>query len=300
MSRRLAALLLLLGTGAAAALYLRPLEADMARRRLALRLHGARRVSAGTLMAYERDACVPGRPCRCVALVHGLGDSALTWDRVLKGDGAPPPPAGTRLLAFDLPGTDGSAAPREEAGYGVRAQAGALRAALESRCPRWTVAGNSLGGWISLWLALDWPEGVERLVLLGSAGVDDPTGAVLEAARVLSDPTPELMTAFRDKAWHKAPPAPARAWAAAAALIRARPARRIVAQLRREDLLDGRLASLKTPTSLIWGASDRVVPLSVGRRLQSLIKGSSLEVVEACGHMPQLECPAPVASALYR
>lgn len=285
---------------AAAGFWLYPLEANMAWRKAALRLHGVRRIQAGPLMAYERDACVPGRPCRCVALVHGLGDSALTWDRVLGGDGAPPPPEGTRLLAVDLPGTDGSPEPKDEAGFGVRAQAGALRQALESRCPKWTVAGNSLGGWISLWLALDWPQGVDRLVLLGSAGVDDPSGTVLDAARVLSGPTPELMAVFRDKAWHKAPPAPARAWAAAAALIKARPARRIVAQLRREDLLDGRLQSLKTPTAVIWGASDRVVPLPVGRRLHSLIKGSTLQVVEACGHMPQLECPAPVADALYR
>lgn len=298
--RRWGAALLLAAAAALLGFWLFPLEAHMAGRRFALRLHGVRRVQAGPLMAYERDACVRDRPCRCVALVHGLGDSALTWDRVLSGDGAPPPPEGTRLLAVDLPGTDGSPEPKDEAGYGVRAQAGALRQALESRCPKWTVAGNSLGGWISLWLALDWPGGVERLVLLGSAGVDDPSGTVEDAARVLSEPTPELMAAFRDKAWHKAPPAPARAWAAAAALIRARPARRIVAQLRREDLLDGRLQSLRTPTAVIWGASDRVVPLSVGRRLQSLIKGSTLQVVEACGHMPQLECPAPVADALYR
>ena len=45
--------------------------------------------------------------------------------------------------------------------------------AVESRCPRWTVAGNSLGGWISAWIALQRPALVERLVLIDAAGLSE-------------------------------------------------------------------------------------------------------------------------------
>ena len=279
------------------ALRLYPYELVFAWREAALRLSGVRRVDAGPLKAWERDACVPGRPCRCVALVHGLGDSALTWDKLLRDPRARVP--GLRVLALDMPGTDGSPAPKDPSGYAIPAQARALRAALEPACPRWTVAGNSLGGWTSMTLALDWPQGVEGLVLVDPAGVDDPSGRAEESARTLAAPTLESLKVFSARARFEDRPVPPAAWRSALAAIQGRPTRATVLALRREDLLDRRLSALKAPTTIVWGDADGIIPPAVGERLHRLIAGSRLERVPRCGHLPQQECPEPVARALF-
>ena len=242
-------MILLAAGGAGAAIGFAPFQTVMALRRLALWRGGVHRVVAGPLLAYEKSTCRPGAPCRCVALVHGMGDSAMTWDKTMLGsDGASLPPEGTLLLAVDMPGTDRSA---PAADYGIRAQSRVLRAALETRCPEWTVAGNSLGGWISGWLAVDWPQGVRHLVLVNAAGLTDPSDLALKAARLLADPTIPEMKAFNIKAYGKPRPVPERAWPAVIASIRARPTRAILAALKLEDVLDARLKDVKADTTIL-------------------------------------------------
>jgi pimeloyl-ACP methyl ester carboxylesterase len=267
-------------------------------RRAALWKGGVSRVRlADGLLAYERDGCEPGKPCRCVALIHGLGDSALTWDGMLLDPRASAP--GLRLVAPDMPGADGSPVPPDPSGYAIRAQARTLRAGLEPLCPAWTVAGNSLGGWTSLWLALDWPAGVKRLALLDSAGISDPSGRAEESARALGDPTLEGIKEFSRRARYIDREAPPRAWVSALAAIEARHTHDVAHALRRDELLDDRLSELKVPATIIWGDADRIIPVEVGRRLHRLLAGSRFELVRRCGHIPQHECPGPVARALF-
>jgi pimeloyl-ACP methyl ester carboxylesterase len=61
----------------------------------------------------------------------------------------------------------------------------------------------------------------------------------------------------------------------------------LVAALWNED----RLQTLATPVDLLWGASDRIVPLTYAERLESLLPVARLQVIPSCGHVPQLECP---------
>lgn len=294
------ACVIVLAAAAAAAAYAvvyAPLQTHVALRRLALRRAGVQRVMAGPLLAYELNGCRPGQACRCVALVHGMGDTAMTWDKTMLGTGgASRPPEGTLLLAVDMPGTEGSP---PAADYGIRAQARVLRAALEPRCPEWTVAGNSLGGWISGWLAVDWPGGVRRLVLVNAAGLSDPDGHALEAAKVLAEPTIEAMKIFNVKANGRPRPVPERAWAPAVAGIRSRPTRAILAALKLEDVLDKRLKDVKADTTIIWGEADGVLPVSFAKRFGKGVRGSRVEMIPGCGHLPQQECPESVSRALF-
>ncbi|MDE2143276.1 MAG: alpha/beta hydrolase [Elusimicrobia bacterium] len=206
---------------------------------------------------------------------------------------------GLRLLAPDMPGSGGSQPPADAAGWAVRAQARALRPALESRCARWTVAGNSLGGWMSLWLAMDWPSGVDGLVLLDAAGIDDPSGRQEASARVLAEPTLPLLKEFSRRARYRDREVPERAWVSALAAIKGRHTYELVHGLRRDELLDSRLSSLHAPTTIIWGDADGIIPISVGARMHRLIRGSRYEVARRCGHLPQQECPEVVARAIF-
>jgi pimeloyl-ACP methyl ester carboxylesterase len=282
----------------ASALVYAPYQTVDSLRKAALWKGGVRRVRLdGGLLAYEKDGCAPGRPCRCVALIHGLGDSALTWDGLLLDERASA--EGLRIVAPDMPGAEGSAAPAETSGYAIRAQARTLRGALAGVCPAWTVAGNSLGGWTSLWLALDWPEGVRDLVLLDSAGISDPSGREEESARALAEPTLEKMKVFARRARDRDREIPDRAWEAGLAAIRARHTYEVVHALRRDELLDGRLSALRLPVRIIWGSSDGIIPVEVGRRMHRLIAGSRYELVQRCGHLPQQECPEVAARAVF-
>jgi pimeloyl-ACP methyl ester carboxylesterase len=300
MRSRLAAVIAACVLACAGSFFLRPVQTVDFLRQSALSLGGVRRVRVGTLAAYEEDLCSPGKPCRCIALIHGLGDSALTWDSVLLGkDGAARPPAGTKLLAVELPGSEGSLPPSTPEGYAVPAMADTVKDALQSSCPQWTVVGNSLGGWVAGWLALKWPAGVKELVLVNAAGLADPTGTEEQTARILEDPTPEKMKEFAVRAYHNPRPIPNRAWEDVVASIRSRPAAKMVAALKKEYLLDDKAGNIRADTIIVWGASDRVVPRAVGEGFARLIPGARLELVPDCGHLPQQECPQAISKALF-
>lgn len=296
----IAAAMLWLTGGLVAGFALNPAAMQGRLRALSLRRAGARRVRAGSLAAWERDQCRRGEPCRCVALLHGLGDSALTWDSVLAGkNGAAPPPPGTLLLAPELPGSEGSDPPAAPSGYAIKEMTKTERDALASRCSTWTVVGNSLGGWMAAELALLWPEGVERLILVNPGGMADPTGVEEATVKLLAEPTGELMKGFAARAYHKPPPVPDRAWEQIAASIRRRPAKAVVAALRREDLMDKSAAKIRAPTTVVWGLSDRVVPKAVGEKFATVIPGARFVGVPDCGHLPQRECPAAVSREIF-
>jgi pimeloyl-ACP methyl ester carboxylesterase len=278
---------------------LHPLSVHDAVNRTVLRWSGARAHRSGPLAGVVRDTCRAGEPCRCAALVHGLGDTHVTWRRILQGDPSAPVPSGWRLFAVDMPGTELSPRPRTAAGYAQPAQARALQGALAPLCPTWTVVGNSLGGWTSAWLALTWPEGVERLVLLAPAGLEDPSGASESTARTLAEPGVAVLKEFNRRVTHVERPIPERAFEEMAALLRGRPVRANLEAIRPEHFLGGRLTALRMPVTVLWGASDGVIPPAQAEAFRRELPAASVAVIPACGHLPQMECPTPVRAALF-
>src|SRR6266545_8429804 len=104
----------------------------------------------------------PGTPEARVVLVHGFTQTLAAWEPVAARLGAR-----WRVLRVDLPGHGGSAAVR--AGFG---EAAGLLGACGGRA---AYVGYSLGGRLCLRLALDRPDLVRSLVLIGaSPGLDDP------------------------------------------------------------------------------------------------------------------------------
>ena len=62
------------------------------------------------------------------------------------------------------------------------------------------------------------------------------------------------------------------------------------------ERLDKRIGKLHTPTLIVWGEQDLMIPVETGRRLQRLIPNSKLEIIAECGHLPTLEQPAEFVS----
>ena len=49
------------------------------------------------------------------------------------------------------------------------------------------------------------------------------------------------------------------------------------------------LHRISVPTLLLWGDDDKVIPPQYGPAFAKLIPGARLEVIEKCGHLPQVE-----------
>ena len=64
--------------------------------------------------------------------------------------------------------------------------------------------------------------------------------------------------------------------------------------------LDERISELSVPTLVVWGEQDEIIPLTIGRRVHELVRGSSLEVIPQCGHLPELEKPGEFVGCLLQ
>ncbi|GAB3837686.1 hypothetical protein GCM10027610_040200 [Dactylosporangium cerinum] len=109
-------------------------------------------------------------------LVHGLGGDRRTWDHVIDTLAAT-----HTVIAPDLPGHGESDAPAGD--YSLGAHASALRDLLVALgYQSATVIGHSLGGGIAMQFAYQFPDRVDRLVLISSGGLGPQLTPMLRAA----------------------------------------------------------------------------------------------------------------------
>ena len=168
-----------------------------------------------------------------------------------------------------------------------------LRALDELGLQGINVVGFSLGGWLAAEMATMCPQQFNKMVLVGAAGIKPSVGEIFDIFLVTSEEyldevcydnaaVPEFATV------RPAEPSPeqAEAWAVA---------REEACRLSWKPYMHypglphllGRLQDL--PTLLVWGAQDGMVPVSAGEIYQQSIKGSRLEIIDNCGHRPEIE-----------
>lgn len=66
------------------------------------------------------------------------------------------------------------------------------------------------------------------------------------------------------------------------------------------DEIEPLYGSLDEPVHIVWGADDTWIPVDRAHRLQSLIPGSSLAIIEDAGHLIQLDAPVALAREVSR
>ena len=76
--------------------------------------------------------------------------------------------------------------------------------------------------------------------------------------------------------------------------------RSVVSMEAGKDLLDFRLQRIKQPTLIVWGGEDKLIPPSVGMTMHKQIAGSSLLIVDGCGHLAPGECTKPVLAGTLK
>lgn len=298
-----AAVLGVLGLAYGALVWTHPIEVQEFWTRLQMRRKGIEPKQIDGLSAWVRDLCQGRTPCRCVGMIHGSGDTALTWRRVMEGEGVPGQdewkaakiPA--KLVAVDLPGSGASPAPLSADGYNVKALAKRVAQSLLSVCPQWTLVGNSFGGWVAAEVALSHPEAIVHLVLISSAGLKTPTREPLGLFDN-SNPTLEDLKEFQKRAYFKPRPLPDAVWAAAYERFRSGHSDIQRSAQTDADYLDERLPGVRAATLILWGEADRILPMTWGEYFKARIPMSTLHKIDACGHMPQKECPGIVIREL--
>jgi pimeloyl-ACP methyl ester carboxylesterase len=242
-----------------------------------------------------------------VLLIHGYGDTADGWRRVIPGllDRH-------RVIAVDVPPFGRSGDPR--APRLIDFYKPFFPELLERlEVERATVIGHSLGGAIALHLTLERPELVERLGLVAPAGLGKAPpwwwyaltgyGGVWKTAMSVPSPlTPRLirigLTRFLDRRlfhdprqmretidhlvhMHSAPRDFDRLLAAGRCCI---------------DSYTGTLledsAAIDVPRWMVWGRHDGLVPSVHAAAFQSLHPDAQVHVLDDCGHYPHIELPS--------
>jgi 2-succinyl-6-hydroxy-2,4-cyclohexadiene-1-carboxylate synthase len=233
-------------------------------------------------------------PSGRVVLVHGFTQTQAAWEPV-----AARLRARWRLVRVDLPGHGGSAGVRvgfEEA------------AALLGECGgRAAYVGYSLGGRLCLRLALDRPELVRALVLLGaSPGIADPAARAERRAAdeaLAAGIERDGVAAFLDR-WLAGPLFATLPQELAGREDRlANTPEGLAAALRllgagvQAPLWD-RLAGLRCPTLLVAGALDAKFAALAAEMAAAIGPAAHLELVPGAGHAAHLERPAELAALL--
>jgi pimeloyl-ACP methyl ester carboxylesterase len=166
------------------------------------------------------------------------------------------------------------------------------------------VLGNSVGGFAATRVAIEHPDLVSGLVILDGGGFQPRSPSTRAFCALMSRPRflRAIYPAFSAAYMRARTPADTRARRTAIATTRNDPGLRAVAELWRsfvspEHDLRRRANSITTPTLLIWGRRDPVIPRRFGRRAQRLIPGSRLVELDT-GHVPHTSDPEGVAAEL--
>ncbi len=268
----------------------RPLTVFAWQTRAALRTAGLRKVHVAA-PAGEQTVFVGGHG-PVVMLLHGAGDNAGTWFKVV------PQLIGSHTLVVpDLAGHGGSAPRRGP--IGLAEVLGAVEAELTALAPGEPVVlvGNSLGAWIAMLVAQRHPDRVAALVCIDGGAM---RGNNL-AARILPRDRREARESVAETRDPGSPPIPGFVLDDIVRQARVGPLARFAATAATMGgfvLDEDQLRAVRTPVRLIWGASDRLMPLDYARRLQAALPDATLVTLDRCGHVPQIECPDALAAAL--
>jgi pimeloyl-ACP methyl ester carboxylesterase len=261
-----------------------------------LRIHGRR-------LAYRET----GGEGPTVLLVHGITNSSRTWTPVTERLAE----RGLHVLAPDLPGHGDSE--RQRGDHSLGAHASILRDFLSVvDVERVTIVGHSLGGGVVMQFSYQFPEFVERMVLVSSGGLGREVSPAIRAATL---PFAEQVIGLGASA-----PVTRAAGLVGGTLGRlglkpggdfeeimegltslsdrerreafVRTARSVITPRgQRVTATDKLYLAADMPTLLIAGERDSVIPADHSRAAADLAPGSRLEIFEESGHFPHLEEP---------
>jgi pimeloyl-ACP methyl ester carboxylesterase len=246
-------------------------------------------------LAYAEQGPSTGLP---IVFLHGVTDSWRSFEPVMRLL-----PTDVRAIAISQRGHGDSSRPA--AGYTYRDMAGDLRAFMDRRAiPDAIIVGHSMGAMVAQRFAVDHPDRVAGMVLMGSfanmyqhpemaefvattiAPLTDPIGAPFAREWQLSTTARPIDPAFLATVIAETLKVPARVWHAA-----------FEGFLRTPDF-SGELSRVTAPVLLMWGDRDSYAGESDQRRLRAMMPGARSITYPGAGHAIHWEGPGRITSDL--
>ncbi|HYK21437.1 MAG TPA: alpha/beta hydrolase [Pyrinomonadaceae bacterium] len=278
----------------------RPRDADwLKNREVVFHSDHSRFIDVDGIRVHYQEAGNPNDPA--IILIHGFASSTLVWSKVFLRLAQ----EGYRVIAVDLLGYGYSAKPKNGE-YTISGQAKLLIRLLDCLgIPKAIFVGSSYGGAIAATCALDYPDRIEKLILVGAVNNNRPLRFTL--MRVFGSPlvgdvvSPLLIGSRRLLRWRMKRVYDRHAWVLDERRVDARhqplrasgTQRAIIRTVRSWDAerISREAHLIKHPTLLLWGENDPEIPLADGERLHEAIAGSRLIIFLECGHLPHEEYP---------
>ncbi len=252
-------------------------------------------IDVAGLKIHVRDSGPKAAPA--VILLHGLGASLHTWEPWAQSLSAT-----YRVVRYDLPGFALTGA--DPTGNYSEARGMEVLAALMDKLaiPRASIIGNSMGGRLAWNFAAQYPERIDKLILIAPDGFESPGYKYGTAPEV-----PALVKMMRyvlPKAFLRMNLAPA--YADASQLTDATVTRyhdlmlapgvrdAMIARMGQTVLTDPlpALRRIEAPTLLLWGEKDALIPISNAADYQKALPNAELVTLPDLGHVPHEEAPA--------
>lgn len=230
---------------------------------------------------YHYSAKTPdsGEPKQAVVFVHGAGGSHAHWSHQVNQLGRH-----FLTIAVDLPG-------HGQSGGTSKASIEDYREFIHAFADRllgfpFFLAGHSMGGGIALDYALNHPDSLAGLILIGTGARLRVLPAIIDAFK--NGNIPENMPGFMYR-----PDTPETVLRAAEEEIKNTSPSVFYSDFVACDNFDvsKRLGDISVPALVLTGDKDVLTPVKYGKFLADNIKNAEFEIIEDAGHMPMLEQP---------
>lgn len=257
------------------------------------------------LKVYYKEKGTKGK---VLLFIHGFSASTYSWR--LNMD---PLSKNFHVYALDLKGFGYTAKPKDS-DYTLDAQAKLVADFMDAmKIKSAVLIGNSMGGAISMKVALKFPDKVEKLVLVDSAGVSEgivmfgalgkniSTNSLSKTLNSLFMNEHIIKSIIKSLYMHKE----LKTDEVAEGYVK--PFRtpgiedafaEMVKGFVEDDDLPKRIPEIKIPTLIVWGEDDTIIPVTAAKKFNELIKGSKLITYPQAGHMPMEEHPAEFNKAI--
>lgn len=230
----------------------------------------------GLRIRYQESG--EGEPLICL---HGAGGLRLSRAHALLA-------AQYRVIVLEIPGFGQS--PVNERSQSMAALAHALRQAAEAlELERYSLMGNSFGGTLALWWAVQHPERLQALILAAPAAIR-PTDGVPSQPLSLEEQRARLY-AHPERQAPGPSPDPA-VLAQQQALVQ-----RLRGPARHAEL-ESQMAQLHVPVLVLFGTMDRVIPPAMGRLYCEKLPNCHLILVYDAGHAVDADRPEAFAAVV--
>lgn len=236
-----------------------------------------------------------GNSKKTLVLIHGLGASAERWEHVI-----PLFADEYRVIVPDLIGFGYSEKPLVD--YTPDFFSDFLEKFLiESGIHRPSLIGSSLGGQVTAEYASSHSKELEKLILVSPAGMMKQSTPALDAyimaALYPNEQSAKNAFEMMEGSGKEVPLEIVNGFVERMRLPNAKLAfMSTVLGLKNSDPITPKLKSISTPTLIIWGSDDPVIPIRYADEFVSAIQDCRFYRMDGCGHTPYVQDPHTFAS----